>query len=328
MSTQGTAVEQRSASSHSLPNWFIKYQDNAGLTILLVALMGINAVVYGSGVVRDITRPQDWGLFGTILFIFFALAGTVMPGLALRFGVAAFTGHWFRRVISAVLTLVYFVVEVWASVTERSLNTVTTPADRWLMQVVHAPSLPFSPTVLAISLSLSIAVVGWGIVTTPPQQQDLVSLQNKLNAEQMKAEARAKRMQTNAVGSASAALGAINALRGRTESPAEPSRVPVALLPAKPSNFAVSVVQDDPDDPDDDDDDEDENGPDDARSLPTPTPPTLRATGTQGKFATPRGAVRTQGAQENSHRFQRVIGPDVLSHVVQARTPTLRTATA
>jgi len=325
VSTQGTAVEQRSAASHSLPNWFIKYQDHAGLTILLVSLMGINAVVYGSGVVPDILRPQDWGALRTVLFVFFCGAGTVMPGLALRFGVAAFTGHWFRRALSAVLTLVYFVVEVWASVTERSLNTVTTPADRWLLQALHAPSLPFSPTVLAISLSLSIAVVGWGIVTTPPQQQDLVSLQNKLEAEQMRAEARAKRMSTNATGAATAAFKAASALRGRSESPAETSRVPVALMPAKPSNFGVSIVEDDPDD---DDDDEDEDDQDDGRSLPTPTPPTLRATGTQGRFATPRGAVRTQGAQANSHRFQRVIGPEVLSHVVQARTPTLRTATA
>ena len=321
-----TQVGQRSTGAHSLPNWFIKYQDNAGLTILLVSLMGINAVVYGSGVVPNILRPQDWGLFRTILFVLFCGAGTVMPGLALRFGVGMFIGHWFRRMMCALLTVVYFVVEVWASVTERSLTTITTPADTWLMQVLHAPAVPFSPTVLAISLSLSLAVVGWGIATTPPQLEDLDTLQNKLAAKQMIAEANAKRITTSAAGSATAAHAAFVALRGRTGVHADAERVPVSLMARVPSNLAHNSTPDDPDDPDDGEDDDDEDG-DDGIEVPPAQPTPQPATARTGTYGTPRGAVRTQ-APNGSYRFQRVVGADVVNRVVMARTPVLRVATA
>lgn len=323
-----SASSQHSAA-HSLPGWFIKYQDNAGLTILLISLMGINAVVYGSGVVPDILRPQDWGALRTILFVFFCGAGTVMPGLALRFGVGMFVGHFFRRVICAVLTVVYFVVEVWASVTERSLTTITTPADRWLMQVLHAPPVPFSPTVLAISLSLSLAVVGWGIATTPPQLEDLVTLQNKLEAKQLKAEADAKRRGTSAAGAANAVFVARQALSGRSGLSAAKPPVPISVVRPTTPDSDLSALQDDSAPEEDNDDEDEDGGSDDTTRMPPTTPPTLqRSVVRRGRQI--RGATRATGTDgSQNYRFQRVVSADALMrNVIQARTPVARVATA
>lgn len=200
--------------THALPSWFIRFQDTAGLSLLVIALMGINGIVYASGVVPSVDNPSGWGIFGTVLFVLFFAAGAAMPGIALRAGAGIFAGPPLRRIACALIALMFFVLEVWASVTERSLMTFTTPADRWLLSIIHMPNLPFSPTVFALSLAISIAVIAWGIVVTPPARESEEDAAHKERLKTLRAQAKAERARIYAAAIGGATRATIQAAKG------------------------------------------------------------------------------------------------------------------
>lgn len=219
-------MHAQNVQHHALPGWFVRFQDTAGLSLLILALMGINGIVYASGVVPDVEKPATWGVFGTVLFVLFFAAGTAMPGVALRAGAGMFLGEWYRRLACLLVSLLFFTLEIWCSITERSLNTITSPADKWLLAAVGQPGLPFSPTVLVISFAISLIVVVWGLVTGVSAVESAADVAYREELKTIKAKAKAERWAVRAAGLGGAVHAGIDAAKDRVSSDANTDATP------------------------------------------------------------------------------------------------------
>ena len=217
---------QAQVQHHALPGWFVWFQDHIGLSLLIVALMTINGVVYGSGVVQSIEQPGTWGIFGTIMFVAFFAAGTAMPGVALRAGAGIFAGEWYRRLACLLVAVVFFALEVWCSVTERSVTTSLSPADKWLLAAIGHPELPVSPTVLVISVALSLVVVVWGLVTGVSALESAEEAAQREHLKTIKAQAKAERRAIFAASLGSAGRAALDAAKDRVTTDANTVQSP------------------------------------------------------------------------------------------------------
>ncbi|MGE5230630.1 MAG: hypothetical protein ACM3NS_02745, partial [Deltaproteobacteria bacterium] len=140
-----------------------------------------------------------------------------------------------------------------ASVTERSLTHVFTPADAWLLELLGHPDMPVSPTIVAIALASPLILFSWGIVTSPPEETTPDDIRNEAEKERARLEAQMQveplRMQLRAQ-QARGIRSMVAAAAGR-EAPHDrpptrgstPLRQSPDVTPEEPSQFAANVVQ-------------------------------------------------------------------------------------
>ncbi len=194
----------------ALPNWYASFQKSFGLSFLILCsgyLMGKLATL---GWVKDLESPLGWGWFNGAGVVFFFLGGLVIAGIGLTCSVA------FVRAISvkprqpflALFTLVgmviFFGIEVWASLSERSTYLVATPADKAVLSAFGFQGIPpISPTVLVVSLMFPFGSLYYGFVQQGKARKSQAELDDEklshaqeLEAERHKAELAALRAKT------------------------------------------------------------------------------------------------------------------------------------
>lgn len=161
-------------NQHILPRWFEWWQDHVVLSLLVVAGMILNGLMFAHGIVANLEDPASWGVFHGVIFAAFFAAGSGLTGVALRasatMGRAARERRWGLALVNLLVSLLFLPLEFWASVTERSLTRVFTPADAWVLQLLGHPEMPVSPTIVAIALASPLILFSWGIVTSPAEE--------------------------------------------------------------------------------------------------------------------------------------------------------------
>lgn len=167
-------MAKQNAGIHVLPAWFEWFQDNVVLSLLVIAGMILNGLMFTQGLAPHIDNPLTWeNVLSLIIFGAFFAAGSGIAGVALRasatMGGAFRAGEWGTAISNLLVSLLFLGIEIWAGVTERSLSRVLTPADRWVLQMIGQPNLPISPTIIAIAFASPFILFCWGIVTRKPE---------------------------------------------------------------------------------------------------------------------------------------------------------------
>lgn len=166
------AQQQQQGNGHAvLPHWFEIFQDTVVLSFLVTAGAVLTGLMYTEGLVPNPEDPRTWGLWGTIKFVAFFIAGFGVAGVALRasaemarsFRRGGFGGY-FWGLVFLLISLLFGAIEIWANVTERSKTHTFTPADTWVLQAIGHPTMPVSPTVLALAVAQSAVLLVWGMV--------------------------------------------------------------------------------------------------------------------------------------------------------------------
>lgn len=182
-------------SHHVLPRWFEWWQDHVVLSLLVLAGMILNGLMFAHGIVANIEDPASWGVFHGVIFAAFFAAGSGLTGVALR--ASATMGRAFRErryglaFTNLLVSLLFLPLEFWASVTERSLTHVFTPADQWVLELLGHPDMPVSPTIVAIALASPLILFSWGIVTSPPDETSADDIKSEAAKERARLEAEA-----------------------------------------------------------------------------------------------------------------------------------------
>lgn len=179
-------TQQSNGEAHVLPRWFEWFQDNIVLTLLVIAGMILNGLMFTEGIVPqgDVTA---WGFLPTVKVVAFFLAGSGLTGVALRAGVllarAFREGRIIEGMVGLLISLIYIPLEIWASITVRSQEHIFTPADAWVMQTIGQPNLPVSPTIVVIAIASPLILFTWGIVTRKETVETLEAQQERQQRE-------------------------------------------------------------------------------------------------------------------------------------------------
>jgi hypothetical protein len=214
--SKGKSESQMESITHAaLPGWYAKFQSSFGLSFLVICsgyLMGKLATL---GWVKDLQvpfGPNGWGWFNGAGVVFFFLGGLVIAGIGLTCSVAFVRAITVRprQPILALFTLlgmfIFFGIEVWASLSERSEFLVATPADRAVLAALGFQGIPpISPTVVVVSLMFPLGSLYYGFVqqgktrkSRADLEEDKLSYEEELEAEKHKAELAALRAKTQA----------------------------------------------------------------------------------------------------------------------------------
>src|SRR5690348_16116865 len=108
-------------NDHILPPWFEYFQDHIVLSLLVIAGMILNGLMFAHGIVANIEDPSSWGIFHGVIFAAFFAAGSGLTGVALR--ASATMGRAFREkhhglaFTNLLVSLLFLPLEFWASVT-------------------------------------------------------------------------------------------------------------------------------------------------------------------------------------------------------------------
>jgi hypothetical protein len=213
--------------THSaLPEWFSTFQKSFGLSFLIIASAYLLGKLATLGWVQDLDTPfgpHGWGWFNGFGVLFFFLAGVAVSGIGLMCSVA-FVGAISRsprKPFIALFTfcgmLIFFGIEVWASLSERSVHLAATPAD---VAVLHALGFhgtpPISPTVLVVSLMIPLGSLYFGFVQQARRRTsraDLAEDAAEMERKIQKADYEARLAAANARKRAAQVRGGIGAVR-------------------------------------------------------------------------------------------------------------------
>lgn len=240
------AVTQRSAppvvaqgdsfdeSLHALPGWFAWFQKTFGLSFIVLAEAYLMGTLATDGWVTELSFGSVFGSFRGVGVIFFFLAGVAVAGIGLTCSVV-FVGSIKRRqgflaFFTGMGCLIFFTVEVWASLSERSLYILATPADLAVLSALGFRGRPpISPTILVVSLLFPLGSLFFGFVqqrraavTQTDIEEDAMEMERKIRL----AEMQARLEEANAKKNAAKAAGAVNVLQAAVKQVRGPSNAP------------------------------------------------------------------------------------------------------
>ncbi len=218
----------------ALPNWYASFQKSFGLSFLILCSAYLMGKLATLGWVKDLETPfgaTGWGWFNGAGVVLFFLGGVTIAGIALTCSVSFVKAISVkpRQPILAMFTflgmLIFFTIEVWASLSERSEFLVATPADKAVLAVFGFHGTPpISPTVLVVSLMFPLGTLYYGFVQqgrTRLSQADLeadkLEQQRQLQQEEykrLKAEAAGRRRAAQLRGLGAAARAGVDGARG------------------------------------------------------------------------------------------------------------------
>jgi hypothetical protein len=208
-------------SLHALPAWFAAFQKTCGLSFLILASAYLLGNLATLGWVPNIDTPAGWGLFRGAGVVIFFLAGVAVAGIGLTCSVV-FVGalkrrHAFMALTTGLGMLLFFGVEVWASLSERSTNIHPTPADLAVLQALGIKGVPpISPTAVVVALLFPLGSLFFGFVQqrrTAVTEQDLAEDALEMERKIRLAELRARLAEADGKKHAAQARGAIGAIR-------------------------------------------------------------------------------------------------------------------
>ena len=212
-------------SLHALPSWFAWFQKTFGLSFLVIASAYLLGNLATLGWVPDISHPESWGWFKGAGVILFFVGGVAVAGIGLTcsvvFVAAVKRRQWFMVFVTGLGMLVFFGVEVWASLSERSVNILPTPADRAVLSALGFHGVPpISPTAVVVSVLFPLGSLYFGFVqqrrvavTARDIEEDALEMERKVRLAQQEARlaeamAQKRAMQARVVGVMRAATSA------------------------------------------------------------------------------------------------------------------------
>lgn len=217
-------------SMHALPKWFAAFQKTFGLTFLVMCsayLMGRLATL---GWVENIYNPKGWGWLDGAGVIMFFLGGIVISGIALTCSLAfARTlqmrpfrlGQFITMLFLLGGMVLFFGIEVWSSLAERSNHLTATPMD---LAVLHAfgyyGTMPISPTSLIVSLMFPLGSLYFGFVQqgrVHKTDADYAAIEAEEEHKARMAEKRGKTQRNKLLSAAQTTREMFDVARGNTE---------------------------------------------------------------------------------------------------------------
>ena len=228
-----TDVDQ---SMHALPRWFAFFQKTFGLSFLV----GCSAYLIGKlatlGWVRDLYNPLGWGWFNAVGVVLFFLGGVTLSGIALTCSltfarVIQKRPYWFSDLFTTVFMLLgmllFFAIEVWASLAERSTYLIATPIDKAVLSALGFHGTPpISPTVLIISVMFPLGSIYYGFVQQGRQRttvQDITDEDTEMERKIHRAKKAAELRQVQAQGLVGVGKAVGQAVRRTDDTPASAS---------------------------------------------------------------------------------------------------------
>jgi hypothetical protein len=218
-------------SLHALPGWFAWFQKTFGLSFIVLSEAYLMGSLATTGWVSALTFPVVFGSFRGIGVIFFFLAGVAVAGIGLTLSVV-FVGSikrrsWFMALFAGSGCLVFFCVEVWASLSERSLYLLATPADVAVLSAFGFKGHPtISPTVLVVSILFPLGSLFFGFaqqrraaVTQTDLDEDAMEMERKIR----RAEQEARLVAAEAKKNAARARGAVSILKAGVQAARSPA---------------------------------------------------------------------------------------------------------
>jgi hypothetical protein len=134
--------------------------------------------------------------------VFFFFGGVAISGIALTCSLTfartimhrPFTvGHFITALFTLVGMLVFFGIEVFASMAERSTNVVATKLDTWIWQLWHV-TIPLTPTMIVVSFMFPFGSMYFGFVQQGRQHlteadlaEDKLTMEQRIQHEEMSA---------------------------------------------------------------------------------------------------------------------------------------------
>ncbi|MGZ3602400.1 MAG: hypothetical protein ACXWQ5_22790, partial [Ktedonobacterales bacterium] len=221
MGSRGQREDSFDESLHALPSWFAWFQKTFGLSFIVLAEAYLMGSLATEGWVKELTFDAVFDSFRGVGVIFFFLAGVAVAGIGLTCSVV-FVGsvkrkQAFMAFFTGVGMLLFFGVEVWASLSERSLYILATPADLAVLSALgFRGHPPISPTILVVSLLFPLGSLFFGFVqqrraavTEMDIEEDALEMERKIRL----AELQAKLEVANAKKNAAKAAGAVNMVK-------------------------------------------------------------------------------------------------------------------
>lgn len=208
-------------SLHALPSWFAWFQKTFGLSFIVLAEAYLMGSLATEGWVKELTVDAVFGSFRGMGVIFFFLAGVAVAGIGLTCSVVFVGSVKRKQAFMAFFTgmgmVLFFGVEVWASLSERSLYILATPADLAVLSALgFVGRPPISPTILVVSLLFPLGSLFFGFVqqrraavTETDIEEDALEMERKIRL----AELQARLEEANAKKNAAKAAGAVNIVK-------------------------------------------------------------------------------------------------------------------
>ncbi len=208
-------------SLHALPGWLAWFQKTFGLSFIVLAEAYLMGSLATEGWVKELTVEAVFGSFRGVGVIFFFLAGVAVAGIGLTCSVVFVGSVKRKQAFMAFFTglgmLLFFGVEVWASLSERSLYILATPADLAVLSALGFTGRPpISPTILVVSLLFPLGSLFFGFVqqrraavTATDIEEDALEMERRIRL----AELQAKLEVANAKKNAAKAAGAVNIVK-------------------------------------------------------------------------------------------------------------------
>ena len=220
-------------SLHALPGWFAWFQKTFGLSFLVLASAYLLGNLATLGWVPSLDTPTGWGLFRGAGVVLFFLAGVAVAGIGLTcsvvFVAAIRRRTWFLVFVTGVGMLVFFGVEMWASLSERSANIHATPADRAVLEALGVQGVPpMSPTAVVVALLFPLGSLYFGFVQqrrAAVTAQDLEDDEMEMESKVRLAEHEARLAEALALKRAAQARGAVGVLRAGVQAARHPSEL-------------------------------------------------------------------------------------------------------
>ena len=254
MSSPPYPPDELEESLHALPGWFAWFQKTFGLSFLVIASAYLLGNLATLGWVPDISQPSTWGWFRGAGVILFFVGGVAVAGIGLTCSVvfvASIKRHsWFLVFLTGLGMLLFFGVEVWASLSERSVNILPTPADKAVLTAFAFHGVPpISPTALVVSVLFPLGSLYFGFVqqrrvavTMRNLEEDALEMERKVR----QAEQEARLAEALAHKRAVQARGAVGVIRAATQAARTPEMTGTARTdrPEFPALRATSDVRD------------------------------------------------------------------------------------
>lgn len=223
-------VDPLDESLHALPSWFAWFQRTFGLSFLVIASAYLLGKLATLGWVPDLNTPAGWGVFDGAGVVIFFLAGVAVAGIGLTCSVVLVASikrrNWFLASVTGLGMLLFFAVEVWASLSERSSNIHPTPADLAVLSALGFHGLPpIGPTVIVVSVLFPLGSLYFGFVqqrrasvTQTDLDDDAIEMERRIR----QAENEARLAQAHAAKRAAQARGAVEVVRAGVKAAREP----------------------------------------------------------------------------------------------------------